>query len=107
MWLIVDDERELGCEAIARTAQAGIEILGSMPDGFECLCIDHDLGPRSGRLSGEDVIKFGIRANCLPPRVQVVSQNPVGAKRIKNCLADAGYVSKDNINFMKVNQNDS
>lgn len=86
---------------MARTAQAGIEVVSAMPDFFECLCIDHDLGSRSRYHSGEDMIKFGIAANCLPPRVQVVSMNPVGAQRIKDRLLNAGYQSKDNINFYK------
>ena len=34
MWLIIDDERTLGCEVIARTPQAGIEVLSAMSDCF-------------------------------------------------------------------------
>lgn len=100
MWLIVDDTRELGCEVIARTSQAGCSILHAMPDVFECLCIDHDLGPNS-KHSGKEVIQFALEYNCLPPRVQIVSQNPVGAQNIRNLLTDAGYETKDRINYCR------
>lgn len=96
MWLIVDDMRELGCDIIARTPESGMRVLHVMSGVIECLCIDHDFGrPKNGT----DVIKFAIRSNCLPNRVQIVSQNPVGADTIRNLLVDAGYVSSDKINY--------
>jgi len=98
VWLIIDDERTLGCDVIARTAEAGMEVLHSMSDCFECLCIDHDLGPGK---SGFYVIGWALDKNCLPDQVQIVSQNPVGAQNIRNLLKDAGYVSSDNINFFR------
>lgn len=42
MWLLIDDERNLGTEAIARTPEAGKKLLAV--GGWECLCLDHDLG---------------------------------------------------------------
>lgn len=100
MWLIVDDMRELGCNIIARTPEAGMHVLCAMSDVIECLCIDHDFGERSEK-DGTDVIKFAIENNCLPDRVQIVSQNPVGVDRIRNLLIDEGYVSRDRINYFK------
>ena len=98
MWLIVDDMRELGCNVIARTPEAGMKVLSVMVGVIECLCIDHDFG--TGK-NGTDVIKFAIQSNCLPDRVQIVSQNPVGTENIRNILIDAGYVSRDRINYFK------
>jgi len=98
MWLIIDDERNLGCDVIARTAEAGAKVLHAMSGCFECLCIDHDLGPGK---SGYDVIRSSLNKGCLPKQVQIVSQNPVGAQNIRNLLMDSGYTSSDNINFFR------
>ena len=101
MWLIIDDTRDLNCEVIARTGKSGLSILYSMHKSFDCLCIDHDLGMAS-EYTGYDVIVEAAKADCLPPRVQIVSQNPVGAENIRNALIhDCGYETQDNINFYK------
>lgn len=42
MWLIVDDIRELNCEAIARTPEAAYKLISL--GGWDCVCFDHDLG---------------------------------------------------------------
>ena len=106
MYLIIDDGRSLGCQIIARTAQAGKDILYNFAGTFnsqglpsiECLCIDYDLGTGE---NGYDVIKWAIEHNCLPNRIQVVTMNPVGRKNIVAALINADYVSFDNTNFKK------
>ena len=49
--------------------------------------------------TGYDVIKWAIENNCIPARVQIVSQNPVGRENIAKALTSAGYRSNDNINY--------
>jgi hypothetical protein len=103
MWLIVDDERSLGCEIIARTVDVGLRVLLAIPE-IECLCIDHDLGDENPRKTGLYVVREAIASGCLPNRVQIVTQNPVGKQNIQNALKDHGYHTVDNINFYKLQQ---
>ena len=88
MWLIVDDERTLGCDVIARNAHAARAVLGGLGYAFEGLCLDHDLGPGE---SGYDVLMWAIEADVLPPKVQLVTMNPVGRKNMMQALIAAGY----------------
>ena len=102
MWLIIDDAKEAcGYDIVARTAQAGIAILTSMPEAIDHLYIDFDLGLRSGNHNGSDVIKFAIEADCLPKHVSIVSMNPPGQRILRGLLEDAGYVSKEGFNYYK------
>lgn len=103
MYFIIDDERTLGCELIARTAKVGKLILSELSNRIECLCIDHDLGTLE---TGYDVINWAVENDCLPKHVQVVSMNPVGKENIARALVAAGYRSRDNINFKKVDLNE-
>ncbi len=107
MNLIIDDCRELGCDVIARTPQAGKDVLYNMSNLFnsfgksliECLYIDHDLGCKE---NGYDIIKWAIAHNCLPNKIQIVSfVNSVGKQNIINVLIADGYHTFDNINFTK------
>jgi len=98
MWLIIDDQKDLGCDVIARTAEAGRAILTCMGFKFDCLCIDHDLG---GKETGLDVLKYGIESETLPEHIQLVTHNPVGRENMKNFLLDNGYFSVNGIDFMK------
>jgi len=98
MWLIIDDQRDLGCDIIARTAEAGRVVLTYMGFKFDGLCIDHDLG---GKETGLDVLKYGVESKTLPNRIQLVTSNPVGRENMKNFLLDNDYSSVDGINFTK------
>ena len=62
MWLLIDDSRDLNCEVIAKTAAAGKKLLAVK--GWECLCIDHDLG---GSETGYDVIQWALLRGYVPP----------------------------------------
>jgi len=97
MYLIIDDERTLGCELIARTPQVGQWVLESLHDRIECLCIDFDLGELR---TGLDVVRWAIKHKHLPNKVQVVSMNPPGKKAIIAELESAGYIG-DGINYEK------
>ena len=96
MWLLIDDCRDLNCEVIARTPNAGKKLLAL--GGWECVCFDHDLGTNE---SGYDVLKWASAANFLPDRVQLVTSNPVGRKNMKNLLLDNGFKTKDGFNFKR------
>lgn len=94
MNLIIDDERTLGCDLIARTPEAGKKVLRYMWQKIDMLCIDHDLGFGE---NGCDVIKWAIENECLPTKVQIVTMNPVGRKNIADVLVhDAWYTHVGN-----------
>ena len=97
MWLLIDDERSLDVDVIARTAAAGKEMLKSYTN-WECVCFDHDLG---GIDTGYDVMVWAIQNKLLPNRVQLVTSNPVGRKNMRAALEREGYKTVDGINFKK------
>jgi hypothetical protein len=96
MWLLIDDERNLNTEAVARTAEAGRKLLSA--GGWDCVCFDHDLG---GRESGYDVMLWGLERGHVPSLVQLVTSNPVGRQNMRAALEAAGYASRDGINFVR------
>lgn len=96
MWLLIDDERNLNTEAVARTAEAGRKLLAA--SGWECVCFDHDLG---GTESGYDVLNWGLERGLIPGRVQLVTANPVGRKNMRAALEAAGYSTRDGSNFSR------
>lgn len=97
MWLMIDDQRNLNCELEARTSAEGKRLLQKYAGQIECLCLDHDLG--EGQENGDDIAKWALQQGFMPPRVQIVSSNPVGRLNIYNRLTDAGYTTKDGTNF--------
>lgn len=96
MWLLIDDERNLKTEAVARTAEAGRKLLAA--GGWECVCFDHDLG---GSESGYDVLVWGLERGYIPSRVQLVTANPVGRRNMRAALEAAGYVAQNSSNFVR------
>ena len=94
MWLIVDDERTCGCDVIARTPDGARTILGGVGYAFEGLCLDHDLGFAE---TGYDILLWAFESDTLPPKVQLVTMNPCGMKRMADALEDFGYVLADGV----------
>lgn len=108
MYLLVDDKRSLDSseiDIIARNSQAAMEILLGMQGRLTGLILDYDLGEfetikgNGGRhkreITGLDVLMFAIINKCLPLTVQIITQNPVGYKRLHSGLInDAKYVQK-------------
>jgi hypothetical protein len=94
MWLLIDDIRDLNCDVIARNPVIGKELLAMRQ--WKCLCIDHDLGTKE---TGYDIMKWAVKHNVVPEKVQIVSSNPVGKENIGRLLKDNGYTSIDNVNF--------
>lgn len=96
MWLLIDDERNLNTDAIARTPEAARKLLSF--GGWDCVCFDHDLGCSE---SGYDVLVWGLDVGFIPKQVQLVTSNPVGRQNMRLALENKGYVTKDGINFLR------
>ena len=97
MWLLVDDCRDLGADVIARNAKAAKKILAwnilhddsnSPTFNFEGVMLDHDLG---GAESGYDVALWALEHGYLPPKVEIVTSNPVGRGAFEVLLHRWGY----------------
>lgn len=100
MWIAIDDNRDWGCDIVARNAEGGTLILSVLKNlsAFEGLCLDHDLGPGK---SGYDVLKWGLENDLIPKHVQLVTMNPVGRNNMALLLEEYGYESTDRTNFYK------
>ena len=48
---------------------------------------------------GYDVMKWMLEQSIFPPRIQLVTSNPVGRENIKMLLSSYGYATKDGVNF--------
>lgn len=97
MWLLIDDVRDLNCDAIARTAEVGKKLL--TVGGWECVCFDHDLGQPE---TGYDVLCWALENNLLPSKVQLVTSNPVGRENMRRALENNGYIAEpDGVTFAK------
>lgn len=94
MWLLIDDERDLNCDVIARTPEAARKLLAV--GGWDCVCLDHDLGADE---DGYQIAKWAIENNLLSTKVQLVTSNPVGRGNIRALLESNGWTSQDGINF--------
>jgi len=98
-WLLIDDIRDLNCDFIARTFDAGLEALAK--GGWTHLCLDHDLGEENPAHNGYEILKQGLERGLIPRNVQLVTSNPVGKQNMANALLAHGYVQLNPINFVK------
>ena len=100
MWLLIDDERNLNTEVVARTVEAARVVLQTDIQ-WERICFDHDLG---SEMSGYDVLNWALSTNNLRTRkVQLVTSNPVGRQNMMNLLEDNGYThTYGGVNFEKL-----
>lgn len=98
MWLLIDDMRDLGTEAIARTPEVAKELLSHII--WECVCFDHDLGTEE---SGYDIMKWMFERMIYPKQIQIVTSNPVGRDRMIAALEKEQYTSKDHVNWFNYN----
>lgn len=94
--LLIDDVREVGTDAIARTSKEAFELL-TQQDWSE-LYIDHDLGED---VTGYNIIVWMLENPAIknPEFVQIVSSNPVGRENIAKALVSHGYIRKSVIDF--------
>lgn len=96
MWLLIDDMRNLNADVIARTPEAGKKMLAL--GGWDGLLLDHDLGEGE---SGASILNWAISGDFVPPKVMLVTINPVGADNMARALYAAGYESANNRSFTK------
>lgn len=89
MWLLIDDERNMGCDVICRNSEAGKTMLAIRK--WEGLCLDHDLGCSE---TGYDVLTWALERSCVPAVVELVTSNPVGRDRMGAALVAAGWIKK-------------
>lgn len=84
--LLIDDERNLRADDIARTYQEGIDFLSK--NHYSLLLLDHDLGEEK---SGYDIMCW-LEENQehLPDKIVCVSSNPPGKKRIDMIIDKLG-----------------
>lgn len=87
--LLIDDQRNLPADRVARTYQEGIDALAE--GHWDVLYLDHDLGDFSGvggrELTGYDIACWLERnPQHLPDRIEIVTNNPAGRSRIKAVL---------------------
>lgn len=99
-WAIIDDERTLNCELIARNGRDGIKLVQDHFEEIECLCMDHDLGDAK-KMSGYDVLQILGQLNVLPDKIQLVTSNPVGRLNMRKFLEKQGFITNDGINFIR------
>jgi hypothetical protein len=98
MQLLIDDIRNIDCDAIARNPKAAKELL-------KCNCwknviFDHDLGTSE---NGYDLMKWMFEMNIHPEKIQLITMNPVGRDNMIAILEESGYSSKDRTTFTKEN----
>lgn len=96
MWLLIDDERDLGCDVIARTPEAAKKLIPLKC--WETICFDHDLG-HSTETTGYDLLSWAAGNNYLPNHIQLVTSNPIGQDRMIQVLNSYGYSGIDRCNF--------
>ncbi len=96
MWLLIDDQRDLNCQVIARDPIAAKAVLPACE--WKVICYDHDLGTEE---SGYDVLKWAIENDYMAPQIQLVTSNPVGRENMAQLLKANGYHSVDGVRFFK------
>lgn len=97
MHLLIDDLRNLGADAIVRSAQVARIILKETR-GWTHLYLDHDLGEHSD-MDGGPLLNWMIEHDVVPPFVQLVTDNPVGRENMQRALENIGYTTRDGRNF--------
>jgi hypothetical protein len=98
MYLLIDDTRDLNCDAIARNSKAAKELLKC--NCWKCVCFDHDLGEEE---TGYGILKWMLDMKIYPEKIQLVTSNPVGRDNMGALLKQYFYFSIDNCNFTKEN----
>lgn len=87
--LLIDDQRNLPADRVARTFKEGIDALAKQH--WDLLYLDHDLGDFSGidgrELTGYDIACWlELNPQHLPDRIEIVTNNPAGRNRIEMAL---------------------
>lgn len=102
MWLLIDDERNLGTDAVARNYDAAIRLLHAGP--WEVVAFDHDLGEcgeNHYNRTGYQLVVYALQNELLPSIVHLVTSNPVGLQNMAAALKNSGYNTIDGRIFKK------
>lgn len=87
--LLIDDQRNLPADRIARSYSEGVAALAEQH--WDVLYLDHDLGDFSG-IGGQELTGYDVACwleqhpQHLPDRIEIVTSNPVGRRRIEAAL---------------------
>lgn len=95
MWLLIDDIRDLNCDATARTSEEGKRLLEQ--GGWEHLCLDNDLG--IGQEEGYQILRWALERKLVPRHVQLVTSNTVALSNMQFMLENEGWETVDGRNF--------
>ena len=88
--LLIDDVRELNMDLTVRTSAEGKRALAENP--VTHLYMDHDLGEDDGECrNGYEVLTWALDNGHCPPKVYLVTMNPVGKRNMVDALEAYGY----------------
>ncbi len=97
--VLIDDNKNIFCDLIARNSQAGRFLLENLKGQIEALFIDYDLGSESG-LTGLEILEWELKENCLPNIIIICSDLPFGKECMGKFLKENGYINyTDNPNL--------
>ncbi len=96
MILLIDDVRDLPCDAIARTPSAARVLLAV--GGWNKLLLDHDLGTAE---TGYTLLCWALEIGFVPHSVVLVTANSVGRQNMAAALVNAGYRERNPTWFTK------
>ena len=89
--LLIDDERFLDVDIVARTAKEGKKYLALYKGNIIELYLDGILSSNVNAETGYDVLEWALRNNLMPPYVKIVSDSPDMIKIMGLKLISAGY----------------
>ncbi len=87
--LLIDDQRNLPADRVARTYKEGVEALRERH--WDVLYLDPDLGDFSG-IEGRERTGYDVACwleehpQFLPDRIEIVTNNPAGRRKIELAL---------------------
>ena len=99
MWVLIDDERELNCDVIIRSAHVAVRTVEALKGHIDCLVMDHDLADDD--ITGYDIIGMLAVKDLLPDHVQICTSNPAGRQNMSAVLKEAGFKMKNEGDFFR------
>jgi len=90
----IDDTREYPyADVLIRCGNVAVGIMQNFKDSgtkVDILYLDHDLGDHSA--NGKAILYNLLENDLCPPKVSLITGNPVGKKNMEGILGDFGYV---------------
>lgn len=84
--VLIDDNRNIFCDFIARNSHAGRFLLENLKGQIEELFLDYDLGSESD-LTGLGILEWALKEDCLPNIIIICSGLPFGRKHMQDFLS--------------------